>query len=150
MKGRRILGQNLNLDEQARRDVLVNSTVIAVVGMSDDPMYASYEVGKYLAQVGYTVYPVNPTIDNIDGQPTYKSLADVPEPIDIVDVFRKSMYLSGIVDEAIAVGAKTVWAQQDVYDYEAVRKALDAGLNIATDLCIRTEHQRLFSNMVEG
>jgi len=144
------VGQNLNLDEQARRDVLVNSTVIAVVGMSDDPMYASYEVGKYLAQVGYTVYPVNPTIEEIDGERTYPSLADVPEPIDIVDVFRKPMYLAGIVDEAIAVGAKTVWGQENVHDDEAVRKALDAGLNIATNLCIRSEHRRLFRNMVEG
>ncbi len=144
------MGKNLNQDAEARRDVLVHSTVIAVVGMSDDPYYTSYEVGKYLEEVGYTVYPVNPTIEEIDGNRTYKSLADVPEPIDIVDVFRKSMYLPEIVDEAIAVGAKTVWAQETVHDDEAVQKALDAGLNIGTDICIRKEHKRLFRNMIQG
>ena len=144
------MGTNLNLDEAARREVLINSPVIAVVGMSDDHYYTSYDVGEYLMRVGYIVYPVNPSIDDIDGQPTYRSLADVPEPIDIVDVFRKSMYLSEIVDEAIAVGAKTVWGQLDVHDDEAVTKALAAGLNIATNICIRTEHERLFKGMVEG
>jgi uncharacterized protein len=141
---------NLNADEQARRDVLIHSPVIAVVGMSNDPYYASYEVGTYLREAGYTVYPVNPTIDAVDGQPSYPTLADVPEPIDIVNVFRNSIYLSGIVDEAIAVGAKTVWAQLDVHDDEAVAKALAGGLNIATNLCIQTEHQRLFKGLVEG
>ncbi len=144
------MGTNLNMDEAARRNVLINSPVIAVVGMSDDHYYTSYDVGEYLMRVGYTVYPVNPSIDDIDGQPTYKSLADVPEPIDIVDVFRKSIYLSEIVDEAIAVGAKTVWGQLEVHDDEAVSKALAAGLNVATDICIRTEHERLFKGMVEG
>jgi predicted CoA-binding protein len=144
------MGTNLNTNIQARREVLANSPVIAVVGMSDDPMMTSYEIGMYLKEQGYTVYPVNPTIDAIDGDRSYPSLADVPEPIDIVDVFRNSAYLSGIVDEAIAVGAKTVWAQQGVHDDEAVEKALAAGLNIATDLCIRTEHQRLFNEMLEG
>lgn len=144
------MGTNLNRDEQAKRDVLVNSTVVAVVGMSNDHYYSSYDVGEYLMRVGYTVYPVNPNIDEVDGQKSYRSLADVPEQIDIVDVFRKPMYLSGIVDEAIAVGAKTVWGQLDVHDDEAVAKALEAGLNIATNMCIRTEHERLFRGMVEG
>lgn len=144
------MGTNLNLDEQARRDVLVNSTVIAVVGMSNDHYYSSYDVGEYLMRVGYTVYPVNPNVDEIDGQRSYKSLADVPKQIDIVDVFRKSMYLSEIVDEAIAVGAKTVWGQLDVHDDEAVAKALAAGLNVATNICIRTEHERLFKGMIQG
>jgi predicted CoA-binding protein len=144
------MGTNLNLNEHARREVLIHSPVIAVVGMSDDPMMTSYEVGTYLKEQGYTVYPVNPTIEAVDGDRSYGSLADVPEPIDIVDVFRNSAYLSGIVDEAIAVGAKTVWAQKGVHDEAAVVKALTAGLNIATDLCIRTEHQRLFKGMVEG
>jgi uncharacterized protein len=140
----------LNEDVVARREVLVNAPVIAVVGMSDDPMMISYEIGKYLKEQGYTVYPVNPTIESVDDDRSYPSLFDVPEPIDIVNVFRNSRYLSGIVDEAIAVGAKTVWAQQGVHDDEAVTKALAAGLNIATDLCIRTEHQRLFRGVMQG
>ena len=145
-----VMGVNLNEDEQARRDVLVNSTVIAVVGMSDDHYYTSYDVGEYLKQIGYTVYPVNPTIEDVDGDRSYPDLEHLPERPDIVDVFRKSIYLSEIVDEAIKVGAKTVWAQLEVHDDEAVKKALAAGLNIATDICIRTEHQRLFKGMVQG
>jgi predicted CoA-binding protein len=144
------MASNLNIDEEAQREVLTHSPVIAVVGMMDDEYYISYEIGKYLKEQGYTVYPVNPTIEKVDGDRSYPSLADVPEPIDIVDVFRNSAYLSGVVDEAIAVGAKTVWAQEGVHDDEAVQKALAAGLNIATDLCIRTEHRRLFKGMVEG
>ncbi len=144
------MAANLNLDVQARREVLMNSPVIAVVGMSDDSMITSYDIGKYLKEQGYTVYPVNPTIDNIDGDTSYPSLADVPEPVDIVNVFRNSRYLPSIVDEAIAIGAKTVWAQEGVHDDAAVQKALDAGLNIATDLCIRTEHRKLFRGIIEG
>ncbi len=144
------MGINLNEDENARREVLINSPVIAVVGMSNDHYYTSYDVGKYLKEQGYSVYPVNPMIEEVEGDKSYPSLADVPEPIDIVDVFRNSAYLSEVVDEAIAVGAKTVWAQLGVHDDEAVQKALDAGLNIATNLCIRTEHERLFKGMIEG
>jgi predicted CoA-binding protein len=143
-------GINLNENEQARREVLINSPVIAVVGMSDDHYYTSYDVGTYLQEVGYTVYAVNPMIENSEEETFYDSLRDVPEPIDIVDVFRDSRYLSEVVDEAIAAGAKTVWAQLGVHDDEAVQKALAAGLNIATNLCIRTEHERLFKGMVEG
>jgi predicted CoA-binding protein len=143
-------GKDLNADEAARRDVLVNSPVIAIVGRSNDHYYSSYQVGEYLILEGYTVYNVNPMIDEVEGAPVYDSLADVPEKIDIVDVFRKADYVPGIVDEAIAVGAKTVWAQLDVVSDEAREKALAAGLNYADNLCMRTEHERLFKNMVEG
>jgi predicted CoA-binding protein len=144
------LGLDLNQNEEARQHVLTHSTVIAIVGRSDDPYVASYSVGRYLISVGYTVYSVNPMIDEIDGAPSYDSLADVPEPVDIVDVFRKSDYLPGIVDEAIAIGAKTVWGQLDVANDEARQKALAAGLNYADNICIREEHKRLFKHMVEG
>lgn len=144
------LGIDLNRDETARRHVLTHSTVIAIVGRSNDPMIVSYQVGQYLINVGYTVYNVNPMIDDVDGAPSYDSLADVPEPVDIVDVFRNSDYLPEIVDEVIAIGAKTVWAQLDVVSDEARAKALAAGLNYADDICIRAEHKRLFRDMVEG
>src|SRR5579859_2804499 len=129
---------DLNQDEDARREVLLHSPVIAIVGRSNDHYYSSYQVGKYLEEHGFIVYNVNPTLDEIDGEKSYPSLRDVPARIDIVDVFRKSEYLSGIVDEAIAVGAKTVWGQLDVDDEDARRKALAAGLNVATNLCLRT------------
>jgi hypothetical protein len=82
-------------------------------------------------------------VSEIDGQPCYCSLKDVPEPVDIVNVFRRSEYLSAIVDEAIAVNAKTVWAQLGVSDELSAQKALDAGLNIVMDACIKVEYRRL-------
>ncbi len=144
------MGMNLNQDEHARRQVMLNSPVIAIVGRSNDHYYTSYDVGEYLIHQGFTVYNVNPSIDDVDGEPVYKSLADIPEAVDIVDVFRKPEYLSEIVDEAIAIGAKTVWGQLEVYDEAAGQKALAAGLNIAMNLCLRTEHQRMLAGTVKG
>ncbi len=136
---------DLNDDEKARREVILHSTTVAIVGRSDDHYYTSYQVGEYLEQHGYTIYNVNPNLDEIDGKPSYPSLKEVPGPIDIVDVFRRSEFLSSVVDDAIAVGAKTVWAQLGVMDVEARRIALAAGLNVAMDLCLRTEHERIFA-----
>jgi predicted CoA-binding protein len=144
------MAHDLNKDEHTRHDVLVNSPVIAIVGRSNDHYYTSYDVGEYLIKQGYTVYNVNPTIDDVDGEPVYDSLKDVPEPIDIVDVFRNSDFLERVVDDAIAVGAKTVWAQLGVENEDARLKALGAGLNYAENMCIRTEHERLFKGMVQG
>lgn len=132
-----------NLNDDAVRDLLRNARVIAVVGHSDRPARTSYQIAQFLRRVGYTVYAVNPTITTIDGEKSYPSLADVPEPIDIVDVFRRSEYLSGVVDDAIAAGAKSVWAQLGVYDAEASRKAEAAGLDIVMDRCIKVEYNRL-------
>src|SRR5258708_34326300 len=120
---------DLNQDEDARLEVLTNSPVIAIVGRSNDHYYSSYQVGEYLEKHGFTVYNVNPNVDEIDGEPSYPSLADVPEPIDIVDVFRRSDHLSCVVDESIAVGAKTGWGQLDVEDDDAHRKTHEAGIN---------------------
>ena len=144
------MAHDLNQNEEARREILINSPVIAIVGRSNDHYYTSYDVGEYLIEQGYTVYNVNPMIDDVDGAPVYDSLKDVPEAIDIVDVFRNSDHLEEVVDEAIAVGAKTVWAQLGVISADARLKALAAGLNYAENLCIRTEHERLFKGMVEG
>ncbi len=136
---------DLNLDERARRAILENADVIAVVGHSDDPYMMSYEIGAYLRKVGYRVYPVNPLIDEVDGIKSYPSLMEIPEPIDIVDVFRNAEYLPEVVDEAIAAGAKTIWTQLGVIDVDgtALTRALEAGLNVVEDMCIRTEHQRM-------
>jgi len=134
---------NLKEDDKARREVLISAKVIAVVGHSDKPERTSYRIAQFLRGVGYKVYPVNPVVSEIDGQPCYSSLKDVPEPVDIVNVFRRSEYLSAIVDEAIAVNAKTVWAQLGVSDELSAQKALDAGLNIVMDACIQVEYRRL-------
>ena len=127
------------------RVILEGSTVVAMVGESNNHYYTSYQVAQYLKEMGYQVYPINPKIKRVDGDRSYPSLADVPEPIDIVDVFRKPMYLDEIVDAAIEVGAKTLWAQLEVVssDQEPERKAKAAGLNVVSNRCMRTEHERL-------
>lgn len=143
---------DLNADAAARREVMFNSPVIAIVGRSNDHYYTSYQVGEYLQHQGFKIYNVNPRleVEAIDGEPVYESLADIPEPIDIVDVFRRSDALPGVVEEAIAVGAKTVWAQLGVSSDEARAKAIDAGLNYADDLCLRTEHQVMMGETIDG
>ena len=140
-----MLDLNYDVRDSELRKILENARVIAVVGASDDHYYTSYQVMQYLKEVGYQVYPVNPTIDDVDGERTYDALADVPEPIDIVDVFRNADYLGGVVDQAIAVKARLLWCQLDVVstDQAPEQKALDAGLRVVSNLCIRTEHERL-------
>lgn len=127
------------------RNILEESHVIAMVGESNDHYYSSYQVAQYLKEKGYKVYPVNPMIKSVEGDRSYPSLADVPEPIDIVDVFRDPMYLDEIVNAAIAVGAKTLWAQLDVVssDQEPERRAKKAGLKVVSNRCMRIEHERL-------
>lgn len=134
---------NLKGDDNAMRDVLIHAKVIAVVGHSDKPERTSYRIAQFLREAGYKVYPVNPMVSQIEGQPSYASLRDVPEPIDIVNVFRRSEYLPEIVEDAIAVNAKTVWAQLGVYDQSSAQKALNAGLNLVMDSCIKIEYLRL-------
>ncbi len=123
--------------------ILSQSKVIAVVGHSDKPDRTSYKIAQYLRRAGYTVFPVNPVVSQIDGQRSYASLADVPEPVDIVNVFRRSEHLQGVVEDAIAVGAPVVWAQHGVYDGEAAQMATAAGLEIVMDTCIKIAHARL-------
>ncbi len=132
------------VDDDTLREILTKANVIAVVGYSDDPSRTSYEVGHYLTDAGYTVYPINPKVAEIDGVKAYASLADVPEQIDIVDVFRRSEFLSGVVDDAIAVGAPVVWAQLGVSDPEAAEKGEAAGLRVIMDRCIMATHKHLF------
>ncbi|MBC8170018.1 MAG: CoA-binding protein [Anaerolineae bacterium] len=134
---------NLNTNQTAIRDLLTHARVIAVVGHSDNPARTSYRIAQFLRQTGYKVYAVNPTLTEIDGEPCYATLADVPEPIDIVNVFRQAQYLPGVVEEAIKVGAKAVWGQLAVHDDGAVAQAVSAGLDIVTDQCIKIEFMRL-------
>lgn len=130
-------------DDTALRDLLSTAKVIAVVGHSDRPFRTSYQIAAYLRQVGYKVYPVNPEVSTIDGQPSYASLADIPEPIDIVNVFRRSEFLADVVEQAVAVHAKAVWAQLGVQSDEAAKIAEAAHLPLVMDTCIKVEHRRL-------
>lgn len=123
--------------------LLEQARVIAVVGHSDDPHRTSYRIARYLRRMGYIVYPVNPTVTEIDGQPSYPNLAAVPQPIDIVNVFRRAEHLAGIVQEAIEVGAGAVWGQLTVESEEAARLAEEAGLPLIMNNCIKVTHGRL-------
>ena len=125
------------------RQVLENAKVIAMVGHSDKPDRISYQVAKYLRAAGYTVHPVNPTVEQIDGHTSYASLADVPGPIDIVNVFRRSEYLPQIVEQAIAVDAKAVWTQQGISHPKAAELAQAAQLDLVMDRCIYETHMHL-------
>ena len=125
------------------RKMLQKAKVIAVVGHSDNPFRTSYQIAAFLRQVGYKVYPVNPTITEVNGERSYPSVADVPEAVDIVDVFRRSEFLEDVVEDAIKAGAKNIWAQIGVYDEAAGEKAAQAGMGVVLDRCIKIEHLRL-------
>ncbi len=122
------------------RKLLSEARVIAVVGHSDKVYRTSYRIGNYLRRAGYAVYAVNPTISEVDGQRVYASLAEVPEPIDIVNVFRRAEFLHGVVEQTIAVKAKAIWAQLGVVDEAAARRAGEAGLQMVMDRCIMVDH----------
>ena len=140
-----MLDIDFNNSDEDMKQILENSRVIAIVGESNDHYYSSYQVAQYLKQMGYTVYPVNPNIKKVDADRSYPNLAAIPEPIDVVDVFRKPTHLDKIVEEATAVGAKVLWTQLDVVSatQEPERRALQAGMKVVSDRCIRTEHERL-------
>lgn len=125
------------------RDILATARTIAVVGHSNDPGRVSYQIAQYLRRAGYKVYPVNPTVQTIDGEISYPSLTAVPEPIDIVDVFRRSEFLPDVVEDAIAAGAKVVWAQQGISNEDAARRAAEAGITLIQNNCIKVTHMYL-------
>ncbi|NJK37497.1 MAG: CoA-binding protein [Oscillatoriales cyanobacterium RM2_1_1] len=135
--------KDLNRNDQAMGQILSQAQVVAVVGHSDQPDRTSYQIAQFLRQVGYRVYPVNPMIQMIQGQPCYRDLKSVPEPIDIVNVFRRSEFLAEITAAAITVQARTLWGQLGVVDWAAAEMAQKAGLSVAMDRCIKIEYERL-------
>lgn len=130
-------------DDTLQWQILESARVIAVVGFSDNPSRPSHRIGRFLQRVGYTVYPVNPTVERIGEDRSYSTLADVPEPIDIVDVFRRSEFLRGVVEDAIAVKANVVWAQLGIADDEAARLATEAGITMVMNDCIMVTYNEL-------
>lgn len=131
--------------EEAIRRVLESARTIAVVGASPRPERDSHEVMAFLQEQGYRCYPVNPAsaAPEILGVAVCATLAEVPEPIDVVDVFRRSEHAGAVVDEAIAVGAKAVWMQLGVVDELAAKRAREAGLDVVMDRCPKIEIPRL-------
>ncbi|WP_353859187.1 CoA-binding protein [Azospirillum formosense] len=128
------------------RQVLDRVKTIALVGASNDPVKASFIVLKYLRDKGYRVIPVNPKLagQTILGERVYASLSELPEPPDMVDVFRNATAAAGVTDEAIAIGAKVVWMQLGVRNDEAAARAEAAGLTVVMNRCPKIELQRLF------
>lgn len=124
-------------------ELLRGARTIAVVGLSNKRYRPSYGVSRYLQQQGYRIIPVNPEEAEVLGEKSYARLEDVPEHIDIVDVFRRSEYVPDIVDSAISIGAGAVWMQEGVSHEKAAEKARQAGLTVVMDRCILKEHSRL-------
>ncbi len=131
------------------RGLLESVKSIAVVGASADPVKASFFVMKYLRDHGYRVIPVNPKMagQTILGLPVYGSLKDLPEPPDMVDIFRNAAAAGGVTDEAIAIGAKVVWMQLGVINAEAAARAEAAGLTVVMNRCPKMEVQRLYGEI---
>lgn len=123
---------------------------IALVGVSANPLRSSNFVATYLVRTPYRVYCVNPAYDEVLGLKSYGSLAELPEVPDIVDIFRRPEAIPEVVDEAIEVGAPTVWFQLGLRHDDAARKALDAGLNVVQDRCLKIEHARFSGKLHLG
>ncbi len=131
------------IDDDGLRQLLADSKTIAVVGASPKPFRDSGAIAEYLSRQGYTVYPVNPKYTEISGMTCYPNVRSIPEPVDIVDVFRNPDDLDDVIDDAIVSNAKAVWLQLNVVNEPAARKAEAAGLRVVMDRCIAIEHRRL-------
>ena len=127
--------------------VIHTAKTIAIVGLSKNELRASFFVGFYLRRHGYRVIPVNPRESDILGEQSFKSLADVPVPVDIVNVFRAPEALPAIAAEAVAIGAKTLWCQFTVINEEGGRIAEAGGLSVVMDRCLKVEHARYAGRM---
>lgn len=122
-------------------DLLRKSKTIAVVGLSDNPMRPSHGVSAYMQSQGYRIIPVNPEIRELLGEKSCPSLGDVPEKIDIVNIFRRPEFVEEIVDQAIALKVPAIWMQEDVVNEAAAEKARTAGIFVVMDRCILKEHR---------
>jgi predicted CoA-binding protein len=136
-------GPVLHPSDQQVKDLLQKAHTIAVVGLSSSRIRASYGVSQYMQSAGYRIIPVNPNEQEVLGEKSYARLEDVPEKIDVVDVFRRSEFVPEIVDAAIRVGARAIWMQDGVVNETAAQRARDAGLFVVMDDCILREHRRL-------
>ncbi len=123
-------------------ELLCVSKTIAVVGLSSKRSRPSYSVSEYMQRAGYHIIPVNPNESEVLGEKCYPDLEAIPEKIDIVDIFRRSEYVSRITDSAIRIGARAVWMQEGVVDEAAAARARKAGLTVVMDRCILKEHRR--------
>jgi predicted CoA-binding protein len=124
-------------------ELLKNTHTIAVVGLSSSSMRPSNGVSEYMQRVGYRIIPVNPNEAEVLGEKCYARLEDVPEKIDMVDVFRRPEHVPEIVESAIRIGAKSLWLQEGVIHEDAARRAREAGLVVVMDRCLLKEHRKM-------
>jgi uncharacterized protein len=136
-----------NTDINTLRRILRQSKTLAIVGLSANWYRPSFFAAKYMQEHGYRIIPVNPSYQEVLGEKCYASLKDIPEPVDIVDCFRKSQDIGPIADEAIAIGAKVLWLQLGVANDAAADRARAAGLEVVQDRCVKIEHARLFGGL---
>jgi uncharacterized protein len=122
--------------------ILRGVKTIAVVGLSSNPMRASHGVAEYLKTAGYRIIPVNPNETEVLGEKAYARLEDVPEPVDIVDVFRRTEEVRAVAESAIRIGAKVLWMQLGIENAEAAERARTAGMVVVEDSCLMVEHKR--------
>ncbi len=127
--------------------LLASARTIAVVGLSDSRFRVSYGVSEYMQAQGYRIIPVNPNITESLGEKAHADLTTIDEPVDIVNIFRRSELVSPVVDEAIRIGAKAIWMQEGVVDESAAERARQAGLMVVMDRCILKEHRVLSARM---
>ena len=125
-------------------ELLRRAKTIAVVGLSNNPLRPSYGVSAYMQSHGYRIIPVNPQIDSCLGEKAYASLLEVPEKIDIVDIFRRPEFVEEVVDQAIQLRVPAIWMQEDVIHEKAAEKARKAGIFVVMDRCILVEHRARF------
>jgi len=132
-----------NPSDQELKQLLTDATTIAMVGASSNPEKDSHGIMQKLQRAGYRVIPVNPRETEILGEPSYPSLLDVPERIDIVDVFRRAEDAPGIADDAVTIGAKALWLQSGITSEDAAARAAKGGLIVVMDTCIGATHSLL-------
>jgi uncharacterized protein len=134
-----------NPEDEEIKAILAENRVVAVVGLSPKPERDSHRVAKYLQEHGYRIVPVRPKADEILGEKCYASLRDIPFPVDVVDIFRQVEAIPGIVEDAIAIGAKVVWMQLGLAENQSAQRAREAGLQVVMNKCIKIEHSRYLS-----
>lgn len=131
------------MNDKQKTELLRQAKTIAVVGLSNNPMRASFGVSRFLQRQGYRIIPVNPNETEVLGERAYASVKDVPDAIDIVDIFRRPARVPEVVDDALQKGARCIWMQEGVVNHEAAKKAEEAGIPVVMDRCILKEMARL-------
>jgi uncharacterized protein len=123
--------------------ILKSFKKIAVIGISNKPDRPSHYVSYFMKEHGYQIFPVNPGLDQVFSEKCYPSLSAIPDQVEIVDIFRRAEFVDEIVKEAIQIGAKVIWMQEGIINENAAQKAIDAGMQVVMDRCIKTEYARL-------